>query len=70
MMHELGPNYNIQVVTGDRLLQISAVHSGIMRTTAKEFEAEVARVGKEITEFAEKLAEKKMNGNPTVITKN
>ena len=70
MMHELGPNYNVQVVTGDRLLQISAVHSGIMRTTAKEFEAEVARVGKEIAEFAEKLAEKKMNGKPTVISKN
>jgi len=70
IMHELGPNYNIQLVTGDRLLQISALHSGIMRTTAKEFEAEVARVGKEITEFAEKLAEKKLKGTPTVLSKN
>ena len=69
-MHELGPNYNIQLVTGDRLLQISALHSGIMRTTAKEFEAEVSRVGKEITEFAAKLAEKKMNGKPNIIQKN
>jgi predicted RNA-binding protein with PIN domain len=70
IMHELGPNYNIQLVTGDRLLQISALHSGIMRTTAKEFEAEVSRVGKEITEFAAKLAEKKMNGKPNIIQKN
>ena len=70
IMHELGPNYNIQLVTGDRLLQISALHSGIVRTTAKEFEAEVARVGKEITEFAEKLSEKKMSGKPNIIQKN
>ena len=70
IMHELGPNYNIQLVTGDRLLQISALHSGIIRTTAKEFEAEVARVGKEINEFAAKLAEKKMLGKPNIIQKN
>ncbi len=57
MMHELGPNYNIQVVTGDRLLQFSAVHSGILRMTAKEFEDEVTSVGNEITEFVRKLAE-------------
>ena len=70
IMHELGPNYNIQLVTGDRLLQISALHSGIVRTTAKEFEAEVAHVGKEINEFAAKLAEKKMSGKPNIIQKN
>ena len=57
MMHELGPNYNIKVVTGDRLVQYSAVHSGILRMTAKEFEEEVTRIGNEITEFVRKLAE-------------
>ncbi len=57
MMHELGPNYRIRVVTGDRLLQFSAVHSGIARMTAKEFEDEVVSVGNEITEFIRKLTE-------------
>ena len=57
MMHELGPNYHIRVVTGDRLLQYSAVHAGISRMTAKEFEAEVTAIGNEITEFVRKLAE-------------
>ena len=57
MMHDLGPNYHIRVVTGDRLLQFSAVHSGISRMTAKEFEAEVTAIGNEITEFVRKLAE-------------
>ena len=41
MMRQLGPNYDIRVVTGDRLLQFSAVHSGISRMTAKELEDEI-----------------------------
>lgn len=57
MMYELGPNYNIKVVTGDRLVQYSAVHSGILRMTAKEFEDEVTAVGNEITAFVKKLAQ-------------
>lgn len=57
MMYELGPNYNIKVVTGDRLLQFSAVHSGVLRMTAKEFEDEVTAVSNEITSFVRKLAE-------------
>ena len=57
MMHDLGPNYHIKVVTGDRLLQFSAVHSGISRMTAKEFEDEVTTVGNEITEFIRKLSQ-------------
>ncbi len=55
MMNELGPNYNIRVVTGDRLLQNSAVVSGILRMTAKEFEKEIADVAREIAEFVRKL---------------
>ena len=56
MMNELGPNYNIRVVTGDRLLQNSAVVSGILRMTAKELEEEIARVGSEITDFIRRLS--------------
>ena len=58
MMHELGPNYNIRMVSGDKLLQFSAVHSGILRVTATEFEAEVTAVGEEIAEFIKKLSQK------------
>ena len=57
-MHELGPNSNIRMVSGDRLLQFSAVHSGILRVTAAEFEAEVTSVGEEINEFIKKLSQK------------
>ena len=55
MMHKLGPNYDIRVVTDDRLLQFSAVHSGISRMTASEFESEIIRISNEITERLKKL---------------
>ncbi len=57
LMHELGPDYSIRMVTGDRLLQFSAVHSGISRMTAKEFLEELTLIGNEITEFVRKLSE-------------
>ncbi len=57
MMHELGPDYNIRVVTGDRLIQYSAVSSGILRMTTKEFEEEVTSVGCEIRDFLRRLEE-------------
>ena len=57
MMHELGPNYKIRVVTGDRLVQFAAVHSGISRMTVKEFVDELITVGNEITDFVKKLTE-------------
>ncbi|MBQ8440069.1 MAG: NYN domain-containing protein, partial [Clostridia bacterium] len=59
MMYELGPDYSIRMVTNDRLLQFSAVQSGITRMTAQEFLEELTRVGNEITEFVRKLSESK-----------
>jgi predicted RNA-binding protein with PIN domain len=59
IMHELGPDYSIRMVTNDKLLQFSAVHSGISRMTAKEFLEELTRIGNEIREFVRKLSESK-----------
>ncbi len=58
VMHNLGPDYSIRVVTGDRLLQFSAVSYGISRMTAKEFWDEITQVGNEINDFVRKLAAK------------
>ena len=55
VIHELGPDYSIRVVTGDYLLQISAVTAGVSRMTTREFMAEITAVGNEITEFIRKL---------------
>jgi len=60
VMHDLGPDYSIRVVTGDRLLQFSAVSYGISRMTAKEFWDEVTQVGNEINDFVRKLAVKQI----------
>ena len=57
LMHELGPDYSIRMVTNDKLLQFSAVHSGISRMTAKEFLDELTRIGNEINDFVRKLSE-------------
>jgi len=59
IMHELGPDYSIRMVTNDKLLQFSAVCSGISRMTAKEFLEELTRIGNEITEFLRKFSESK-----------
>ena len=59
MMYKLGPDYSIRMVTDDRLLQFSAVHSGISRMTSREFLEELTRIGNEITEFIRKLSESK-----------
>ena len=55
MMHTLGPDYSIRMVSGDKLLQFSAVHSGISRMTAKEFYDEVTTVGNQINDFIKKM---------------
>ena len=59
VVHDLGPDYTIRVVSGDYLLQISALTAGVSRMTTKEFIAEVTRVGSEITEFIRKLTTQK-----------
>lgn len=55
LIHDLGPDYSIRVVSGDYLLQISAVTAGVSRMTPKEFITEITRVESEITEFIRKL---------------
>ena len=59
IMNELGPDYSIRMVTNDRLLQFSAVHSGISRITTKEFLEELTRIGNEINDFLRKFSEGK-----------
>ena len=59
MMHELGPDYSIRAVTGDSLVQLSALHAGVLRMTAREFFEELEGVSAEISDFLSRLAEQK-----------
>ncbi len=41
LLHEIGKNQSVRVVTSDNLIRLSALGSGILRTNAKEFGNEV-----------------------------
>ena len=56
LMRELGPDYSVHVVTGDRLVQFSAVTSGILRMTAAELEEQIIAVNNEISQIMRKYS--------------
>jgi predicted RNA-binding protein with PIN domain len=41
LSHDIGRNYNVRVVTSDGLIQLSALRSGVLRVSAREFHREV-----------------------------
>lgn len=55
LIHEIGKNYSVKVVTSDALLQLSALSGGVMRMSSREFRAELMTVSAEITSMIEAL---------------
>lgn len=51
LLHDIGKNSHVRVVTSDRLIQLSAVWSGVMRMSSAEFEKEIDEVDGEIEEM-------------------
>lgn len=47
---EIGKNYDVRVITSDNLIRLSALRSGVLRTSSKEFEGEVDWVLAQIEE--------------------
>lgn len=45
---EIGKNYRVRVVTSDNLIRLSALRSGVLRTSSREFVSEVEDVLKQI----------------------
>lgn len=56
LIHEIGRNYDVRVVTSDGLIQVSAVSAGVLRMSASEFEEEIRRADQEIAAILEDLA--------------
>ena len=54
----IGKNENVRVVTSDALVQISALRSGILRVSAREFEQELLRTDAQIAALLRALQEK------------
>ena len=48
LANEIGKNESVRVVTSDSLIRLSALRSGVLRTSAMEFHAEVAGVNERI----------------------
>ena len=48
LANEIGKNESVRVVTSDSLIRLSALRSGVLRTSAMEFHAEVERVNERI----------------------
>ena len=51
MTNEIGKNYSVRVITSDNLIRLSALRSGVLRTSSKEFEGEVDWVLAQIEEI-------------------
>ena len=51
LANDIGKNYTVRVVTSDSLIRLSALRSGVLRTSSGEFEGEVAWVLQQIEEL-------------------
>lgn len=58
LANSIGRNYRVKVATSDALIQLSALRSGILRVSAREFEGEVKAVLAQIREITEKTLPK------------
>ena len=57
IVNEIGRNYNVRVITSDNLIRLSALRSGVLRTSSKEFEGEVEWVLSQIETVLKKTNE-------------
>ncbi len=55
LVAEIGKNEYVRVVTSDRLIQLSVIRSGVLRTPAREFQREVDEVHARIARTLEEL---------------
>ena len=55
LANEIGKNESVRVVTSDSLIRLSALRSGVLRTSAMEFHAEVAGVNDRIEQAIREL---------------
>ena len=58
LVDEIGKNYRVRVVTSDNLIRLSALRSGVLRTSSKEFVIEVEDVLNQINELLKKSNER------------
>ena len=57
MAGQIGKNYSVRVISSDNLIRLSALHSGVLRTSSGEFEHEVDWVLTQIEQVLKKSNE-------------
>ena len=55
LANEIGKNESVRVVTSDSLIRLSALRSGVLRTSAKEFRTEVDQINARLEQAIEDL---------------
>ena len=60
LVKKIGKNEKVTVITSDGLIQLSAVRSGVLRMSAREFENEVRFVSGEIHKIIDRLGSEKL----------
>ena len=58
LANSIGRNYRVKVATSDALIQLSALRSGILRISAREFEREVGDILSQIGKVIEQTLPK------------
>lgn len=53
LANDIGKNYSVKVVTNDSLIRLSAMRSGVLRMSVKEFSDEIDGVMKKIMEYVD-----------------
>ncbi len=60
LLHEIGKNEQVRIVTSDAMIQVSAVRSGVLRVSAREFETEIDAVYGDIDAYLRSLNRQKL----------
>ena len=60
LCHDIGKNEQVRIVTSDSLIQVSALRSGVLRVSAREFEEELDGVYGDIAVYLQQLNRQKM----------
>lgn len=59
LIGEIGKNYNVKVITSDNLIQVSALRSGVLRMSSREFVDELMSIKGKIDEILDKYGRSK-----------
>ena len=60
LLHDIGKNEQVRIVTSDGMIQVSALRSGVLRVSAREFEREIDAIYGDIDAYLKSLHRQKL----------